>query len=321
MFMKPMRDAAAISFFFFISMGMVFYVALRGLATTPDEIFAQYKSVFYMAWAGDFLVSLILFFVVFYLQRRCYSIILQNDELQRDLSAAHLQSQAVTQSMMAELAEFEQLKNRVDHFSSHIESMLSGSVEGISSLTQYANDMQSSLKELKAKTTHYRGEISEASEKVMGVLKIADNMIEVNTKIHDALLLIPKITSQINLVALNATIEAARAGEVGKGFSVVAAEVKKLALETFDITKSITAYLGEGDNTAQQINGLVTSMVDVMHDAKGMIEGTVQTVTEHVDHLDNMRNAVDALSYSLQDIGAEISGFQAGLSISRIKNI
>ncbi len=73
----------------------------------------------------------------------------------------------------------------------------------------------------------------------MSSLNIDDIIGNIETLINDHMFVSERITSQINILALNATIEAARAGDAGRGFSVVASEVKTLAAQAANASKEL----------------------------------------------------------------------------------
>jgi methyl-accepting chemotaxis protein len=107
------------------------------------------------------------------------------------------------------------------------------------------------------------GEAKTTNDQVEGLAKAAQ-------KIGDVVKLIQAIAEQTNLLALNATIEAARAGEAGKGFAVVASEVKSLAVQTAKATKEID----------EQISA-VQSMTAGAVEAIGRIAARMQEINAH----------------------------------------
>ncbi|MBN9673570.1 methyl-accepting chemotaxis protein [Roseibium aggregatum] len=99
-------------------------------------------------------------------------------------------------------------------------------------------------------------------------------------RIGAVVLLIQEIAEQTNLLALNATIEAARAGEAGKGFAVVASEVKSLAGQTARATDEISSQVSEIQTatqaSVQAINAIMEMMEDVNETAAAMASSVEQ---------------------------------------------
>jgi len=92
--------------------------------------------------------------------------------------------------------------------------------------------------------------------------------------------LIQNIASRTNLLALNAEIEAARAGDAGRGFSVVASEVKSLASQTADATNKVTGLIVDVQNSASLAGGSLVDVTGAVHDLAQAAESIAATTAE-----------------------------------------
>jgi len=124
--------------------------------------------------------------------------------------------------------------------------------------SQNAEAVAAAVEELNASINEIAQQVNE-SARVAGTAASQANDTNVQVqglasaaqKIGDVVKLISEIAEQTNLLALNATIEAARAGEAGRGFAVVASEVKALASQTSKATEEISAQVGAIQNATQ----------------------------------------------------------------------
>ncbi len=135
-------------------------------------------------------------------------------------------------------------------------------------------------------TTELIGSLSTRIEDAVSNVEILE---KATNNIETVLQVINEIAEQTNLLALNAAIEAARAGEQGRGFAVVADEVRTLASRTQDSTTEIRAMI-------DQLQLGVKTVVDAMKSSQGAAQETVEQAQSTQQALDKICNAINLIN-------------------------
>lgn len=177
-----------------------------------------------------------------------------------------------------------------------------GLAEGLQSTAdQSRNNIELSNQNMR-KVKQYTDGVKDESKLVINEMK---KLLENANQVQGVVEIIKTIAGQTNLLALNAAIEAARAGEAGRGFSVVADEIRGLADSTQVSLGQIQTLLNQLTESSQTADESLGAMFIEMNQQGECIDVTYQHLNAINDDIQDLGSKIDSISSSINEVGKE----------------
>ncbi|MCU7494457.1 MAG: methyl-accepting chemotaxis protein [Ignavibacteria bacterium] len=222
-----------------------------------------------------------------------------------------------------ELASGAHLQNtQTSEIASAVEQMTKTIFENTKSVSEAANISKRTV-ELTSKGTEKvemtKKGIKEIFDATNKTGQIITSLAGKTDQIGEIAQVIDDIADQTNLLALNAAIEAARAGEQGRGFAVVADEVRKLAERTTKATKEIAGTILSIQNESKEADGSMSRASVSVKEGMQLAEEVSQVLQEINSGIHNVADTIDLVASSSEEQSA--SSEQISKNIEQISNI
>ena len=207
-------------------------------------------------------------------------------------------------------ADLTQITDAVSSTNSQAEAAATASTQtagNMQAVASGAEELAASVSEISRQASDALSISTKAVEQANETNTIVSGLAQAAQKIGDVVKLINSIAEQTNLLALNATIEAARAGEAGRGFAVVASEVKSLATQTSKATEEISGQIAEVQSSTASAVTVIEAISQTISRINEISAAIAASVEEQSSVTQNISKNMQVAAKGVGDINSSMT--------------
>ncbi|WP_425446290.1 methyl-accepting chemotaxis protein [Dethiothermospora halolimnae] len=248
----------------------------------------------------------------------------------------------VTDSVTNTASELNENSNHTLQASSEISSIVEqvsvgteNQLQGVEETTNVVRNMSDSVKTVENRSMDILSAINEtstiANEGARDIRKTKESMNAISSNVKNSageikeltkyteeigniITFIDNISNQTNLLALNASIEAARAGEYGRGFTVVAEEVRQLAVQTKEASKNIVDIIDKVQNGMKSVSSSMEEGINEVNKGNEVMENTTKSFKNIIDETDKVVDVVENFTYVVKELSTGMESIEKAIN-------
>lgn len=253
------------------------------------------------------------------LEEEARATVMQREERQRRVEALISHFSGAVGTSLGAVGQNAALMDQTAKSLAEIAAAASGQATGAAGASEEASanvqNVASAAEELAASIHDIGRQVDSANTVVRRAVELANSSsgeIEALSgaaqRIGDVVGMIQAIAAQTNLLALNATIEAARAGEAGRGFTIVASEVKSLAAQTAKATEDIASQISAIQGSSTKVVECMKVIASTMHEVNTYTSSIAAAVEEQGTATQEISRNVQMAARGTEELNHNVSG-------------